>query len=119
LKLGRENGWQPMGTIPEDSGSLEKYIQLGKFDSSYEPNDYSYSTMVLAQDAQAWATALEKALNTVGTEELKSEKYWSPLLRDDMTADDFIAANRGLTKKHVQEFIEFLQRGGFGFAWDN
>ena len=119
LRLGRENGWQPMGTLPADQFSLKMCIKHGKVDASYEPDEHAFAKAVVAKDASAWAAALEKALNTVGVEKSESEKNWPKLLRDDMTQDDFIAANRGLTKEHIQEFIGFLKKGEFGFAWDD
>ena len=119
LKLAREHGWKPIGTIPSDADSLQVFIDAGCFDPSYEPGDYGRSKMVLAKDALGMATALEKAIATVPTEKLEIKTHQALLLRDDMTEDDLIDANRGMTKRHIQEFIIFLKKGGFGYAWDD
>ena len=117
-KLGRENGWQPMGTLPSDPDILQKFIEWGSFNPDYEPDDYARSKLVLAKDANAWAAALEKALNIDAQAKFESEKL-PALLRDEMTEEDFLKANRGISKEHIQDFISFLKKGGFGFAWDD
>lgn len=121
LKLGQDHGWKPAGTLPHPS-TMANYIEHGKFDSaSYEPEEYSYAKMVLSKDAAEWANALERALkDTPSVQALgKDEKHQPVLLRDDMTEDELIDANRDTNTRHISEFISFLRKGGFGFAWDD
>jgi hypothetical protein len=41
------------------------------------------------------------------------------LLRDGMTANALAAANRGVSPEFLRDFIAFLRKGCFSFAWDD
>lgn len=114
VSLGRENGWKPMGTIPSDADPYNP----GPLAMDYEPGSYGASTMVLADDAKAWADALERAIQF--EKPVNLEKKQQPILiTDEMTAEEFERINKGVSPEGLKEFIAFLRRGGFGFAWDD
>ncbi len=91
LKVGRQHGWKPMGTVPSGS-SMSAWLKTGKFDWSYEPEEWQYSKTVLGPDAKAWASALLRVP--------------APLLEND-------------DARITPGFIDFLAKGSFDFAWDD
>jgi hypothetical protein len=119
LKIGEENGWQPMGTLPENPNS-EHWGNMGEDKHNYTPIDYLRVKIFLAEDASALADALERFLNKLSSGEAVLNATDKPLLlKDGMTKEGFFAANRDLSPQLFEEFIAFLRKGKFGFAWDD
>lgn len=84
-KVARENGWNPQGTLAPLRWNNAK---LGDWEGGYGSNDWQ---IVTAEDADALASALEKALPTLTHE---SERW----------------------REKVQKFIAFCREGGFEIA---
>jgi hypothetical protein len=64
------------------------------------------------------ADALQRVLSSgIGKE--YTEKPMPVLLRDGMTPNELVAANRGVSPEFLRDFIAFLRKGCFAFAWDD
>jgi hypothetical protein len=119
LKLGEEYGWKPMGTVPHDS-SKRDWQRLGNFKNDYEPRDFLFMKRFLTEDASALADALSRTLEDLQNGAVTLVARKNPvLLRSGMTQDEYHAANRGISAEFLKEFIAFLRKGTFGFAWDD
>jgi len=120
LKLGEENGWKPMGTVPPDKRGEEDWAKAGGFENTYKPEEWLYAKRALAEDAEGLANVLGKALEQVQTGTLAVEAAKQPtLIREDMTAEEYMSANRGISSEFLKDFIGFLRKGTFVFAWDD
>ncbi len=118
-KLAKEHGWHPLGTVPRDV-SDGRWDTAGEFKHSYEPGDWGYVKLVLAEDAAAWADALERFADRVEAGEVTVlAKSHCLLIREGMTEEELEAANRDMSLEFLRELIAFLRRGGFRFAWDD
>jgi hypothetical protein len=120
LALGKQYGWKPMGTIPEPS-CMEMFVKSGHYNHDYEPIMWGAEKMVLADDAKAWAEALERAVADSDEKALaEASKPGVPIVSDWMKSEeDFQFVNGGPSRKKLLEFAEFMKNGGFGFTWDD
>jgi hypothetical protein len=120
IKLGKKFGWQPMGTVPAPS-SMEAWIKAGSYKNDYEPYMWGYEMMVMADDAKAWAEALERALADMDDKSIAStSKPGAPIISDTMqNENDFKHVNDGSSRSRLREFIDFMKKGGFAFTWDD
>ena len=118
LELGREHGWRPLGTTPSEQ-SKNAWEKLGRFEDDYRPEEWQYAKQFQADDVAALAAALQRAIDEDWLTPLRMQLPASVLLRGGMTNDEYKAANRGLTPEFLQDFIAFLRKGQFVFAWDD
>lgn len=119
LQLGQAHGWRPAGTVP-DSGSKVRWDEDGKFSGDYKPVDWLYCKTVLAEDAAAWAEALELVRTKLRKHELKVFAAPKPiLLVEGMTKEEFRRINSGITEKFLTKFLIFLRKGAFSFTYDD
>jgi len=118
LEIGRQNGWKPAGADP---GTAMAPYERNQFKSlEYSPVNIAPSN-ILAEDAANWADALERALDKWKRGEFKIETG-SPspiLIGDDMTEEQYIAANSGVSEGLLKEFIAYIRGGQFKFCWDS
>ena len=98
LKLGEEMGWKPIGTILKKTLNTEKPVI-----SDYEPSTWDYVKIFREEDALSFASALEKSLNKKAKKNKKHD------------TDE----NKPLSRGFLKEFISFLKKGKFGFAYDD
>lgn len=92
---------------------------MGRFDDDYGPEEWQYAKQVQADDAAALAVALQRAIDEDALAPPHMQLPASVLLREGMTNDEYKAANKGLTSEFLQDFIAFLRKGQFVFAWDD
>jgi hypothetical protein len=116
LALGRRHGWMPMGAICPDE-AREVWGQEQAFDDSYEPRLRPYVKQVHAADAEGLAAALARALH---------DPVELAILRTTLDAsrigkEQLDSAQRGigrpLAASFLWEFVAFLSKGPFLFAW--
>ena len=112
LQLGRENGWQPLGTSP-DTVWKRLWDEYGRFAGDYECDEWGKN--LSAVDAAGLADALERA----SKQPLPTFPKGPVLLREGMTTDQCRRANFELDADFLTEFIEFLRNGEFSFFWDD
>ena len=118
LDFGRMHGWEPSGTLPSDR-ARKRWDELGKFDDSYKPSDWYYLKQVTGNDAAALADALERAILAGETAASERASVRPTLIVEGMTQAEFFAANRGLSEPFLRDFVAFLRKGPFNFAWDD
>jgi len=116
IALGREHGWQPQGALEVDKQGKLIPIPTG-VPPGYQPIEWAYPMRVLADDGANWADALERALPGTASEPVAPPR--PALIREDMTEEEYHAANRGLSAELLREFITFLRHGAFNFAYDD
>jgi hypothetical protein len=116
--LAKQFGWQPKGPLlhpwrAKDAAPVRQ--------ETYEPDGWIRGLHeVEADDARAWGAALTACAAAVeeGRFELP-EVHSVVLIRDDMTANEFREANRGLTVQFLRAFAGFMAKGAFKFGWDS
>lgn len=122
--LGVQFGWQPMGAQYEDRKSSWPGFEMLKPGmnvlDSYNPGKIEEFKIVLAEDAAAWAEALEKAAAAMEAGSLdfaftRGERTF----REGMTAKEFADINNRPDTSHIRAFIEFLKQGPFEFYYDD
>jgi hypothetical protein len=113
LELGKANGWLPAGALPSPGSFWKKDL----FEASYQPTDWGYAKMMAGPDASNLADALERFLD--GGSPVQTKEPAPVLLREAMTAEELEAANRSASAGFLREFIAFLRKGPFSFAWDD
>ena len=75
--------------------------------------------MVTAEDAEAWAVALDCARLAFVALNLDLPHEGPVILNLDMHVDWNDVMNHGLTRDFIRGFCASLLRGAFGFAWDD
>lgn len=118
LELGERAGWVPQGTIPTDS-SRDVWAKLGRFESSYKPEEWQYAKQFRADDAASLADALQRVLDSGAGQEVMTSRPMPLLLRDGMSLEEIIDANRNISPVFLRDFIAFIRKGCFVFAWDD
>jgi hypothetical protein len=114
LDLARKYGWRSSGTQPAEE-AFEAWRHAGGFEASFEPRLRPYVKQVSAQDAQAMADALERALaDPVEMAMLRVALNGERSRRGRGSAD---ADDRPLSPMFLWDFVEFLRSGPFVFAW--
>ena len=119
LALARTFGWKPLGTIadPKAARDCPDYVRLFKTD--YDPNDWAYCKRIGDADAKNLAIALRQAMVAMEDGKVVAlERSGPQLLHDEMAEEEFKRVN-GLPSKSIAEFVNFLDGGGFVFAWDD
>lgn len=118
LDIGRKAGWKPLGTIPT-SASQEAWQKLGRFENNYEPEEWQYAKHFQTKDAEALADALERLVDSGEVAESEGDSQRPFLIRNGMTEEELAQANRGISPEFFHEFIVFLRKGCFDFAFDD
>jgi hypothetical protein len=116
LAIGRRHGWRGRGAIPAAESSAA-WHQRGGFDASYEPEGRRLAKQVHGEDAAALAEALQRALDDPTAETALKGKPISPVIREGMSAAEYVAANRPLSPEFLRDFVAFLRQGPFVFCW--
>jgi hypothetical protein len=111
LDLARKRGWRPAGTVPADE-SREAWARAGRFDSSFKPRLRPYVKQVSPQDAANLAHSLERALGDPVEMAMLRVRLNAQRVREPLTP-----ADRPLSSPFLRDFIAFLHRGPFVFAW--
>ncbi len=120
LKPGEEHGWKSLGTVPPDKRGEEDWANAGGFENNYKSEEWLYAKQILAEDAERLAVALAKALEQIEAGTFAVESFKHPtLIREDMTAEEYASANRGISSEFLKDFIAYLRQGSFVFAWDD
>jgi hypothetical protein len=108
--IAREYGWRPAGTV-----SCAEWNGDQADEPSYEPHSWRCK-QVTAEDAAAWAAALERALPVLVTSESRATP---PTIVPALGSEGMLQALRGPSAPLAREFIAFLRRGAFKFLWDD
>lgn len=116
LALAKEHGWQPIGTSPLDPHDKKWKNADEAIKTNYDPGDWLYQKEFHADDAQALADALEKALQNGN---IPSSSARPLLLGSEMSDAELVTANRKLSPELLEDFIKFLHKGKFIFVMDD
>ena len=119
LATARTFSWKPLGTIADPIAARHRPDYAKSFKANYDPDEWAYCKRVDDVDAKNLAIALRQA--TAATKDGKVvvlEKSGLQLIHDEMTEEEFKRVN-GLPAKSIAEFVNFLDGGGFVFAWDD
>ena len=116
LTLAKEHGWQPTGTSPRDPQDKKWNNAAEEIKTNYDPGDWFYQKEFHADDAQALADALEKALQQA---QLPPSPARPLLLGSDMSSEELVTANKKLSPEFLEDFIKFLRKGKFIFVMDD
>ena len=121
--LGRAFGWKPMGPRLD---SVTPQLGSGVLNMAETPAEcYCPGTwgnplpMVLAEDASAWAVALERALAHMEAMKVDLPQPDTMVFNLGDYAEMNELANAGVTRQAIRTFIAFIEKGPFGFAWDD
>lgn len=114
LGLAAENGWQPLGTLPDPIWK-DVWERYGNFSSNYDCEECGKIVSATEADAIAFANALEQA----SKRPLPTFPKGPVLLRESMRLNASRLANATLDANFLAEFIAFLRNGEFSFFWDD
>jgi len=111
-------GWEPQGT--QQLHEMEWQPDLPHTDD-YDPLDYLYgSTIVGPKDAELMVKALDKAIEAYKRGEVKIDRSKQVIIvGDEMTTDQLITANAGVTLGLLVRFRAFVAEGPFRVNWDD
>ena len=116
LTLAKEHGWQPTGAAPCDPKDKRWNNADEEIKTNYDPGDWLYQKEIRADDAQALAGALEKAVQHAEPPRSKASPL---LLGSDMSSEELVTANKKLSPELLEDFIKFLRKGKFIFVMDD
>ena len=86
----------------------------------YEPRDWGgVPRMVSAEDGLAWADALDRALKELEALKIDLPHKGPIIINQNVTEALNESMNQGLTPAFIHDFVEYIRRGNFGFAWDD
>jgi hypothetical protein len=114
LDLGRKHGWRPIGTVPADE-ALEAWDRQQSADNGFEPRLRPYLKQFRVEDALGLAVALERAL--ADPVEMAMLRIALDSARHEMFADVAARMHRPLSSEFLRDFVAFLRKGPFVFAW--
>jgi hypothetical protein len=115
LDLARKHGWRPAGTMPAEDAH-DAWASKGGCDGTFEPRLRPYVKEVRAEDAAALADALTRALGD--PVEMAMLRIALDAARDVRHPEHMpAAAQRPLSSAFLRDFIVFLRKGPFVFAW--
>jgi hypothetical protein len=108
LDLGRKHGWRPLGSAPADE-ALQAWAREPGADNGFEPRLRPYLKQFRVEDALGLAVALERAL---------ADPVEMAMLRVTLgPASEATGPIRPLSPEMLRDFIAFLRKGPFVFAW--
>lgn len=120
MALGVRYGWTSKGTVFAGGfGTPQSAWHEQKQD--YQPVDWLCAKVFFADAAAGLAAALERTLPDLraGKVDLASSKPSCTLFQEDMTEEALLRLNAPVALELVEEFIDFLRRGEFHFAYDD
>lgn len=118
LDFAKKNGWLAQGAKP-DPEKINDPAYMEHFTSDYEPKDFSLKKYFDGEDARQLAAALTNGFIRVSKGEIQPPKKNSTIfISDNMDRQDFENINRHYFEL-ISEFSNYLQRGKFGFSWDD
>lgn len=109
LDLGRRHGWKTMGLVPPGD-CLEAWSSIGGFDHGFDPRQRPYVKQFQGDDAARLADALERALGD------PAQMAMLRIARDLARSGDG-PLERPLSSGFLRDYIAFLRKGPFVFAW--
>jgi hypothetical protein len=116
LALGRRHGWMPMGAVcPDEARDVWEHTRA--FDDSYEPRLRPYVKQVHAADADGLAAALARALHDPVELALLRAALDAARARQERRDPAERGIGRPLSASFLWEFVAFLSKGPFVFAW--
>ena len=121
VEIGKRFGWQPLGTSLEKlgEGNRETLAELGGT-NDYKAYDWHFMIykVVTAEDAAAWADALERALPELAAGPYEIDKQWFGTSYEwfgtEVCPSKLVKFQ--FDRQQVSKFIEFLRKGKFQFA---
>jgi hypothetical protein len=114
LDLARKHGWRPAGTIPAEE-AREAWAREARPDVGFEPRLRPYVKQVRAEDAVALANALERAL--ADPVEMAMLRIRLDSARHEVFDGLMTRTPRPLSSELLRDFIAFVRKGPFVFAW--
>jgi hypothetical protein len=115
LDLARKHGWKPGRTLSAAEG-MDAWMQAGGCDGTFEPRLRPYVKQVQAADAASLADALTRALGDPVEMAMLRIALGSTT---EAFGPEFVpaVAARPLSSAFLRDFIVFLRKGPFVFAW--
>jgi len=113
LDIGKAFGWQPMGVsyARKLSGKEPETVAL----HDCRPGNHRDQRKIGADDAIAWATALNNALQSPHLTSMLDGRTPSVVLQGDTTAEQMRSVNAPFDVT-MKEFIQYAYGGAFSFA---
>jgi hypothetical protein len=111
--VGKAFGWRPAGTMYSRKSPAKETETAALRD--YLPGNHRDRKRIDADDATAWATALDAALRSPKLGELLAGRTGVVVLGDDATAEQTRSANAPFDVT-MKEFIQYAYGGAFSFA---
>jgi hypothetical protein len=119
LAVAEKFGWQPKGTIPDQSFANTYSDYMDHFEPSYSPKEWSLCKCLTDEDAEAMSVALTVALESIKLGDVRRlPGSQTVMMSDDITEEQFDFLNSSFTNI-MRRFSEFSAGGGFVFAWDD
>jgi hypothetical protein len=119
LSIARTFGWNPLGTVHDTQSGYYDAEYVREFEPSYDPNDWRYAKYISDVDALGLTKALKLALTTIREGKVAVFKKPAPLLLgDEMSSEELLNVNQP-SEKLLASFAQFVEGGGFVFAWDD
>lgn len=84
----------------------------------YSPREYGDDREVVAEDARAWAAALERALASAAIPVTDKNRRGVVITEGAPLEVNHLAVD-GISQRFIEAFVAYLKRGRFGFAWSS
>ena len=119
LGLGKAYGWQPKGLLDRSNENRE-----GTRDMRYIAGMYGqpggWLPLVEADDAKAWAEALDRAATHMEALKIDLPKPKGPFrISKSLTPEQHELLNGGIRVDHIRAFTAYLHQGAFDCAYDD
>jgi hypothetical protein len=114
LDLARKHGWRPSGAVPA-AEAVDAWVKEAKPDPGFEPRLRPYVKQCRMEDALRLVDALERALGD--PVELAMLRIALNAAREEAYAAVAAFRGRPLSSDFLRDFISFLRKGPFVFAW--
>lgn len=113
IDIGQAFGWQPQGTLYARKPSAKELGTAALHD--YRPGNHRDRKRISAEDAKAWATALDKAQQSPHLENLLGSRTGAVVLDESATDEQKRSVNAPF-EVTMKEFVEYAYGGAFSFA---
>jgi len=125
LQEGLMYGWLPAGA-KKATGVEGNCWKNADFPGGYLPEEFQWGKVVTDEDAIGLANGLqnflERQFRLYRSRERAIQEWVSRnaplLLKEGMSANLLIDANRSWSIEFIEDFSKFLRDGGFVFYWD-
>jgi len=117
LDLGKKFGWKPQGTVFGDFHSKQ---EISSTRENYRPDEWAYCKKFLTEDRLALADALQRCIDSSQRDPADLKQRGPKFVTESMSSmGDYNQFNGDLSISFFQDFILFLRKKDFIFAYDD